>query len=130
MAKKYEHPNRSLHEARVGHLVDRWVDLMAMEHIDIVNLFSDGLHGEEADTPEVTAAITTASWEYRKAEIHWYLPMVAAMSDEGLEEVVVHELCHVLLGPLKDHIKAGANKLEELATENAARAILRSAGVR
>lgn len=126
MSHKYKHPDRKNLEKRVLVLVDKWAPLMDLGHFEIANVFHDDLRGEEADDLESTAAATTTAWEYRSASITWYLPAVAAMTDEGLEQVVVHELCHVLLAPLKEALKANTIKVEELATENVARAVLKA----
>lgn len=126
VTKRYVFPERERHEQRVTTAVDRCVDLMDLSHIRVSNVFSDIAHGEETGECELTAAITDSSWEYRQASITWYLPMIASMSDADLEVCVVHELCHVLLGPIREHLKASGAKLDELATENVARAILKA----
>lgn len=125
--RKYEFPGRELQEARVVALVEMWRDRMDLSHMDISNVFIPSLHGEEdgGDAIDDTAALTAGDWQYRSATITWHLPCVAVMTDRALEEVVVHELCHVLLCPLAHSLKVGSEKLEELATENVARALLR-----
>ena len=40
------------------------------------------------------------SWPYKTYSIQAYMPVLATMDDEQLEESVVHELTHVLVEPL------------------------------
>ena len=49
----------------------------------------------DMDSP-ATAARTESNWEYRTAEITFYLPALEDLTDEQLEEVIVHEFVHVL----------------------------------
>lgn len=47
-----------------------------------------------------TCAVTNSSWVYRKAHITWYIQKLSELNDDELEDVVVHEFCHVLLAPV------------------------------
>jgi hypothetical protein len=124
MGKKYEYPHRAAEEARILEATARWEHELEMGWLSIGHIFVDQVRGEESDDIESTAAVTYASWEYRHATITWYLPAVGTMTDEALNDVVVHELVHVLLAPLRDHLKPGSIKQEEFATECVARAIV------
>jgi hypothetical protein len=107
---------------RVLALAQAWEPRFDLPGIAVEHRFHETmLDPENGDT---TAAVTKAVWQYRFAIIHWYLPNIAGMSDDDLENTVVHEYVHVLLGPLANHIKASGNDLNELATENVARALL------
>ena len=100
----------------------RWEPLLDLPGIAVEHRFHEAmLDPENGDS---TAAVTKSVWQYRFAIIHWYMPNVVGMSDDDLENTVVHEYVHVLLGPLAAHIKNSAADLNELATENVARALL------
>lgn len=48
-----------------------------------------------------TAAITGMErWKYREYDITYFLPKLSEMTDEEVEGIVVHELCHCLLAPM------------------------------
>lgn len=115
------------HKARVLRIARKVEKYMDMSPWDIEHQFHDGFYEDhvQADEYGTTCATTVNRWEYRMARIQWFLTTVAMQSDEKLEEVMVHEFCHVLLGPMHSVIKAGdhCSKLEELATENVMRAI-------
>lgn len=71
-----------------------------------------------------TGAVVETQWEYRQAQINWYLPTLALMDDEALDNLIVHELVHILCDPMQTFVPAEHKKLEEYATECLARAII------
>lgn len=83
---------------------------------------------DESHSEDRVVCQTTADWEYRQASFLWNLQEVASMADDELVEVAIHELCHALNHPMAscftDTQRKQYAKLEELATENVARAIL------
>jgi hypothetical protein len=80
----------------------------------------------ETSNADRVVAETIADWEYRQASIHWYLPVVANLSDEELLETAIHEYVHVLLGPIYDVLpeREGIDKLNEFTTQSLTRAIV------
>lgn len=77
-----------------------------------------------------TTACTTTQWEYRQAKITWYLSRAAALDDDWLIFVAIHEYVHVLNNPMAQLIpvKPINGKLEEFATESLARVIAKGFG--
>lgn len=126
MARKAEFPEREMLTALVLEVCDEVEIDLDLGWVQVSHVFCDSMAGEESDDLETTAAVTLASWEYRTATITWYLPMVACMHRDRIKLCAIHEYVHVLLGPIKEHIKTTSHalKLEELATENVARAIV------
>lgn len=45
----------------------------------------------------IPIAFTWVSWEYLEASVYWNVPRVQDQTDEELEEMFVHECCHILL---------------------------------
>lgn len=43
-----------------------------------------------------------AHWPYRKATINFWFNATTDLDDEDLEEVVVHELCHILVNQMRE----------------------------
>ena len=94
---------------------------------DIRHSFSDLPDGAQAMAPDglmPTAARTTActmtQWQYRTAEITWYLPSVAVIDDERLEWVASHEYVHMLIAPMStflfDYLKDDETLVEQIRT--------------
>ena len=67
----------------------RWRDT-----VQFVDRFKDD------DDKGAIGAECVVRWPYRRYLIYIYMPVIAAYEDETLEQLIVHELCHVLLDPL------------------------------
>jgi hypothetical protein len=73
---------------RVLALAQAWEPRFDLPGIAVEHRFHETmLDPENGDT---TAAVTKAVWQYRFAIIHWYLPNIAGMSDDDLENTVVN----------------------------------------
>ena len=51
-----------------------------------------------------------ASWQYRKATLQFDVKQFSDMSDDDIEEAVVHKLCHILVNPLHPEPKMMAHE--------------------
>lgn len=60
------------------------------------------------------AATCTASWEYRQAQITFNMPLLAAKKEEEIEEIIVHEMVHVLVNEMREK---GIKHEERVVTE-------------
>lgn len=114
---------------RIKKLVEKWHDPMGMGwfHIDM-----NWDRARKDDVPN-TAARTVSSWQYRNADITWYLPACADNDDDFMENIVVHEFVHILIAPLALVDKETDLPLQhEYATECVARAMrwVREAGAK
>lgn len=103
---------------RIKRYAGKWQELLGLSHVTIKHTMLGNVHDESPDV----VADTKAYWEYRNAEITWYLGKVATLSDETLEGTVVHELVHVLLAPMESHIPEKYNEQSEFTVENVTRA--------
>ena len=121
MGKKAEVRDREAIEARVIAMANEIEGLFGLGWIDIKHHFSTAKPDEQASTCE-----TDAIWKYRYAKLTWNYDCVAATTDQQLREIIVHEFVHVLMGPIKEHIKTAdyVVELEEFATESIARVLL------
>lgn len=61
-----------------------------------------------------------ADWRYLEATIEWSLPRVVNLSDQELENVLVHELMHIFVNEMRE----GKLKHEERVCETLARAFV------
>lgn len=79
-------------------------------------------HRDTSDDNHAAMAFAHTDWEYRQAHIRWILPNFMKIDEDEAEETVLHELCHVLLGPIECFTDKYADRTE-LATTNVQRAI-------
>lgn len=68
-------------------------------------------------------AETKSMWQYREATITFYLEKLAAFTKEEREEVVIHELSHVLVSPIEDLGDDNASQMTEYTTTMVAKAV-------
>jgi len=96
--------------------VTRWQTAMNLGGTAIRNFFSD----EEV---EQTAEVVT-SWEYHEAAIIWYTKNCEDLTQEELDEAAVHELGHILVAPMSDHLPDEHHRLEEFTVTAITKAIM------
>ena len=89
---------------------------MDLGFISIYNHFSD------LESKNIAEVVT--NWEYREAGIVWYNQQVRDLSQEELDAAAVHELGHIIVAPMSDHLPARHHKLEEFVVESIAKAIM------
>lgn len=140
MALRLNKKDRDALVERVQGIADSAAEMLGMQYqYELTHIFDDGHDGDDAvegsEIPQVytTCAVTTAQWQYKRAQIRWYLPICATHSDESLFTVAVHELVHVLLNPvdslLPEDEHGWYSERNEFATESVTRAILTAAGL-
>lgn len=78
----------------------------------------------EGENEHWTSAYTETDWHYRQARVLWYLPTMCRLTDEDLEEMVVHEYVHVLNAVLESRAKPNSDDYLEHAAQNVTRALL------
>lgn len=75
--------------------------------------------GKSSVSVYTTTAVTAAAWQYKRANIRWFLGTCCKQSDEDLRAVAIHEYVHCLNNPIACNLKH--NKyivvMEEHATE-------------
>lgn len=107
---------------------------LQIKHVYDVGMEGDTTPGDRDCNPTLhgTCAITTASWQYRMAQIRWFLPTAALVEDDMLEMIAIHEYVHILLHPVSQLVPSRERDLgprEEFATESIARVICRARGM-
>lgn len=104
---------------KIEKLVIRWRDRLGLN--------SYRLHQEwrrnEPTEDQNTGAMTKMRWEYLEADFIWYMPNLVSLTDNELEEVVVHEFCHILLAPLMHEDTEHGRMVYERVTTTVQRAI-------
>ena len=106
-------------QTKIETLTRHWQRLADLGWLTIKNVFSEDPSPDPQDI-----AWTTTDWEYRRTEITWYLPRVAELELQELEETVVHELAHALVAPMEENLTEKHRKVCEFAVESVARALL------
>lgn len=98
---------------------DDWQKRMDLTHYVINHNFLNILCDDESVIAE-----TATNWQYREANINWYMDKVVTLGERALERTIVHELTHILTAPMEDNIKRGREEFAELAVEGIARAFI------
>lgn len=90
--------------------------VMGLGHIAINHYFN---------TQELSENVAECNplWEYQTADITWFLK---GHEDMDVVNVAVHELAHVLLAPIQEHVPKKHEKISEWVTESLAKAIIRA----
>lgn len=105
---------------QIKSLVTDWRNRLRLDGYTITISFSRDFCRE---VPE-RGAITNVFWAYQDAEITFYLSLLKD-SYKTLEEIVVHELVHILLAPISSNLEPGFEQQHEFTCENIARILLR-----
>jgi hypothetical protein len=109
--KQYEAEKKRVHR-----LVVRWTRTFGLQHWRI----TDEWRRERFKNKHIVASVKV-KWEYQEAVIEWCLPKSADLTNERLEEVVIHELVHILVAELVDQ---KSEKNEERVVVNLANAFI------
>lgn len=74
------------------------------------------------DSPSQTAR-TASNWQYRTARITFVVPVCAEQTDEELENIILHELSHILAAPIQDFRDDQSREITEYTVTNIAHAL-------
>lgn len=84
---------------RVSDLADKWRDLLWLSHWRIIDHWERVHHKD--DTEDIRkAAETSTQWEYMRADVTWYLPVIATLPEDEVGELVIHELLHIVIAEM------------------------------
>jgi hypothetical protein len=114
--------NYELVKHAIDGMKDEWQDRMDLGHVAITHSYLEAFN----ETDHLTVAETQAMWEYRTANVRWWLPSAARLDMKELESTLVHEYTHILLAPVELKIPDKHLELKEFTVESIARALLRS----
>lgn len=84
---------------RIRNIVTRWITPMGLNWWDVEVKFV--YQAPLADSSFLTIARADVEWEYKLASITFYVPEMVDMEDKELEEIVVHEMVHILVAPIQ-----------------------------
>lgn len=107
-------------KARVNKYREKWFDTLGLGWYEVKLNWSQLEDRENHDT----AAKTTWRWQYRSAEITFFLPAFVDLDDDDVESIVVHEFAHILTGPMVQNAPDENTQLMEYGTECVARALI------
>lgn len=99
---------------------DKWYNVLGIHWWRI----NRNWHRERREDSPNTFGDCSTDWEYRNATINFYLLVAIDMSDNALEEAVVHEFVHVLAAPLHDFRDDQAREITEHTVTTIARQIV------
>lgn len=107
-------------QKRIKKIAEEWIDFAGFRwwQIDLVYIY------DRHETVRDVQADCKTMWAYRRARIQFFLAalMESDYSDEELEDIIVHELSHILVASLV-YDDTDIDKME-CAVENVARALL------
>lgn len=111
---------------RIRSLITKWHKAIGMNWWRVEYIYSRERRDDSATTYDpgqgwdVAADCQTDS-NYMTATVTFYLPNIATIRDEELEEIYLHELMHVLINPMQTKKKAAE---EERVATTLARAMI------
>jgi hypothetical protein len=100
---------------RVLPLFEKWVQVLGLKWWKIRIEYERT--NKDDDEPGWQATFScSADWRYADALITAYCPALVKLTDEELEQAIVHELCHVFLNELRENKKDRHDHEERVAT--------------
>jgi len=119
-------------KARIRKLVDRWVRPLGLNWFKLdIDYERVPLEPPQSATGHNktyqwrTQANTAVVWEYRKASMAFDMNAIHGSSDDELESLFVHELCHILVNEMREWSDDDkGRKHEESVVEGLARAFV------
>lgn len=99
-----------------------WLYRLGLDHWKVTLTFLDCTRDPD-DNSDQSVAECKPQWQYMRAEIIWYLPILAACDDEKLDWDSLHECVHILLAAEQANLKTSEAERMELSTEYTTRAL-------
>jgi hypothetical protein len=118
----FDHVGRaytSVH-ACVDRQLKYWLPVMNLDRWAVEVNYEPAVCSRNADC----ASDINADWRYKQATINVYVPLMAKMSEQSIEYVVVHELCHALVCQMRGKKHRMDN--EEAVVTETSRAFMRT----
>lgn len=123
---------------RIRSLSEKWCDVLGLGqwtlhlHFEREAAPFGGTDGKA--TIRTPLALTDTDWEYMQASIAWNIPMLPHTSDDQLEMIFVHEMCHVLVNEMRADGDGSTSHKDDLPHEErvctlVAKALLAARGV-
>jgi hypothetical protein len=102
---------------KVSAVLDKWVKVLGMDY-HYIKVFWERNKDEQRNH---TMASTQADWQYRQMFLYFFLPRIAELDDDQLDNLILHELSHMLIRSAYT-VEEYSDKVE-YAVENVAHAI-------
>lgn len=106
---------------RVKNILDMWIEIMGLKWYEIRINYKMG------DSPEREGGFSPmrvlTNWEYRLASIDIWVEGIPDDNDK-LERMLVHELCHIFVNPMRGCNECFDISKEEYAVESLSRAFI------
>lgn len=89
-------------KARARPLFQKWAERLGLQNYTITVTYYDSKKRfcKEANASRDTVMSVTPDWRYLFADIQVNVPALVSMSDDDLEQCVIHELLHVVVNPV------------------------------
>lgn len=87
---------------RLTKLVAKWKRRLRLEQWAIRTIFCRHSLAKSAGVSKSAVANCVADWRYLEAAVSFDMPSLAEMNREDLEQVVLHELVHVLVSEMRE----------------------------
>jgi hypothetical protein len=91
---------------KVQQFIDKWTWLLGLRWWSInVHYVKDkkGLkHHFKSPKGTTTRATVYSDWRYAEATIYINLPSFVGLSDDRIERIILHELCHILVCEMRE----------------------------
>ncbi len=116
---------------RITRIWNKWRPILGLSEWDIKLHFYEDVDEEDPDVE----AWAHASFEYIRADLHFIIPKTITQTLDELEEIVVHEACHIVVKELQDWNTCGCKdqfdmKREERVVTMLSRAFIRAQGLK
>lgn len=122
---------------RTTRLVKQWRDTLGLSHWKVNHTYHDGPFLVDGALDSEAVGSCLARWQYQTASLNFNVRETAKMSDDDLEEVVIHELMHAMVNEMRPQNlpacwvrDAGDAAHEEHVVTTLTNAILYTAGKR
>lgn len=109
-------------EAIVRERCGVWLQRLGLDHWKVTLTFLDCTRDPD-DSSDQSVAECKPQWQYMRADITWYLPILAGCDDERLDWDSLHEVVHILLAAEQANLKTSEAERMELSTEYTTRAL-------
>lgn len=115
-------PKWAEERARIDARTAHWSAVLGLNGlgIHVRNTFAEAYDGDD----HLVIARTTFDWEYRAGSVEWFMARTAALSDDDLDEAIIHEYVHCLNASCESTVKDKDRKLIEFAAETLTQSIL------
>ena len=107
---------------RVENVLEKFIKPLGFAWWDVGVVFERQPSLDDTDNKEVQGTCQSF-WQYRSATLTFYLASLSGVNDRDLEDMVIHELCHILVAPVEDYSSPDKQDKTELATTNVAFAL-------